>query len=54
MISGNSRLIHKIGLGLFSSVKISNGRPPEMPPFNPVEHGLSQDFILTNFTKMKG
>ena len=33
---------------------ISNGKPPSMKPFNPVEHGLNQDFVLTNFTKMKG
>lgn len=25
-----------------------------MKPFNPVEHGLSANFVLTNFTKMKG
>ena len=31
-----------------------NGKPPKMKPFNPLDHGLSADFILTNFTKMKG
>ena len=54
MISGKSKLISRIGFGSFSSVKIPNGRPPVMPPFDPVQHGLSKDFILTNFTKMKG
>lgn len=32
----------------------SNGSPPAMRPFRPEEHGLSSDFVLTNFTKMKG
>lgn len=32
----------------------TNGSPPAMGPFRPEEHGLSSDFILTNFTKMKG
>ncbi len=50
MISGKSGLVR--GIGLFSSMK--NGRPVNCQPFNPVEHGLSEEFILTNFTKMKG
>jgi len=54
MLSGKSKLIQQISLGCFSSLKVKNGRPPMMTPFNPVEHGLSSDFILTNFTKMKG
>jgi hypothetical protein len=54
MLSGKSKLVKKIGLELFSSVKILNGKPPILPPFNPIEHGLSKDFILTNFTKLKG
>lgn len=32
----------------------SNGKPPPMKPFEPVEHGLDANFVLTNFTKMKG
>jgi len=54
MLSGKSKLIQQISLGCFSSLKVKNGRPPMMTPFNPVEHGLSSEFILTNFTKMKG
>ncbi len=54
MLSGKSKLISGISSRLFSSVKLDNGRPPVMAPFNPEDHGLSKDFILTNFTKMKG
>lgn len=54
MLSGKSKLIPQINLQYFSSSKIKNGRPPIMPHFNPLDHGLSSDFILTNFTKMKG
>lgn len=32
----------------------SNGKPQNYKPFNPVEHGLPSDFVLTNYTKMKG
>lgn len=32
----------------------SNGQPGQVRPFNPTEHGLPADFILTNYTKMKG
>lgn len=32
----------------------SNGKPQQMKPFDPVEHGLPADFVLTNYTKMKG
>lgn len=39
---------------LFSSDSASNGKPPAMKPFEPTEHGLTADFVLTNFTKMKG
>ena len=39
---------------LVPKMRNSNGKPPSMKPFNPVEHGLSEDFVLTNFTKMKG
>jgi hypothetical protein len=47
------------GLGLlpgacFSSGGSGNGKPRAMKPFDPVEHGLKNDFVLTNFTKMKG
>lgn len=33
---------------------LDNGQPPNIPPFKPEDHGLSSDFIMTNFTKMKG
>lgn len=32
----------------------SNGKPENMKPFVPTEYGLSADFVLTNYTKMKG
>ena len=32
----------------------SHGKPPNQEPFNPSQYGLSSDFIMTNFTKMKG
>jgi hypothetical protein len=32
----------------------SNGKPPPVPRFDPADHGLRSDYILTNFTKMKG
>ncbi|KAL4441604.1 hypothetical protein ABPG74_021536 [Tetrahymena malaccensis] len=32
-----------------STSKIPNGRPQPRKEWNPVEHGLSQDFVLTNF-----
>jgi hypothetical protein len=32
----------------------SNGKQVKMKPFNPAEHNLPPDFILTNYTKMKG
>jgi hypothetical protein len=38
----------------FSTGVSSNGKPPKMAPFNPLDHGLNASFILTNFTKMKG
>jgi hypothetical protein len=33
---------------------VNNGKPPPLPRFDPVSHGLNADFVLTNFTKMKG
>jgi hypothetical protein len=41
-------------LGYSFSTYPPNGKPPPMPIFDPVDHGLRSDFILTNFTKMKG
>lgn len=41
MFLGKPKLISKVGLELFSSVKVKNGRPPVLPPFNPKDHGLS-------------
>lgn len=41
-------------LGYSFSAYPSNGKPPPTRPFDPVEHGLRSDYILTNFTKMKG
>lgn len=38
----------------YSQAFQSNGKPPPMKPFEPVEHGLEANFVLTNFTKMKG
>ena len=32
----------------------SKGKPPKMNPFSPQDHGLPHDFVLTNYTKMKG
>lgn len=34
--------------------RVSTGRPPVLPRFDPVVHGLAPDFVLTKFTKMKG
>lgn len=31
-----------------------NGKPPKRKAFDPVDYGLSESFVLTNFTKMKG
>lgn len=39
---------------LFSTSGTNNGKPKPMKPFEPLEYGLSKDFVLTNFTKMKG
>lgn len=47
------RLTHHLA-AFFSDSYPSNGKPPQMKPFNPVEHGLKPDFVLTNYTKMKG
>lgn len=33
---------------------ISHGKPPQMKPFDPLKYGLTSDFVMTNFTKMKG
>lgn len=33
---------------------LTNGKPPKIKPFVPEDHGLSTDFVLTNYTKMKG
>lgn len=42
-------------LAAFSQLNTpSNGKPAPMKPFLPTEHGLSEGFLLTNFTKMKG
>jgi len=38
----------------FSTRQPSNGKPKPLKPFDPVSYGLSKDFVLTNFTKMKG
>lgn len=38
----------------FFSEYPTNGEPPRMKPFDPVEHGLKADFVMTNYTKMKG
>ena len=51
---GKFKSIIQFGLNKFSSNKVDNGRPPNQIPFKPEDHGLSHDFILTNFTKMKG
>lgn len=48
-------LKHKAHSLVFSLVQFqSNGKPKPMKPFNPLDHGLPKDFILTNYTKMKG
>ena len=39
---------------LFSTSLPSNGKPPALAPFDPTQHGLDANFVLTNFTKMKG
>ena len=49
---GRSTLIQRVAYSLSS--KVNNGKPPPLPRFDPVSHGLSADFVLTNFTKMKG
>lgn len=46
-------------IGLFNQyIKVmfstSNGKPKADKPFHPPDYGLSPDFVLTNFTKMKG
>jgi len=33
---------------------LTSGKPPPVKPFVPAEHGLREDFVLTNYTKMKG
>jgi len=33
---------------------LASGKPPLVRPFVPAEHGLKEDFVLTNYTKMKG
>jgi selenide, water dikinase len=38
----------------FSSLFKFNGRPAERKPWKPEEHGLSKDFVLTNFSDLKG
>ena len=30
------------------------GKPPKRPIFKPEEHGLDKDFLLTNFSDLKG
>ena len=48
----------KRGLGRFgarlSTSLPANGKPPPRAPFEPTQHGLDGNFVLTNFTKMKG
>jgi hypothetical protein len=39
---------------LFSTTPFQNGKPPAMKRFDPLDYGLTSDFVLTNFTKMKG
>lgn len=44
-------------LGLLANTlrhELSNGKPPNIKPFVPSEYGLPSDFVLTNYTKMKG
>ena len=43
-----------LGRALFSTGLPSNGKPPALAPFDPTQHGLDGNFVLTNFTKMKG
>lgn len=48
-------LKHRAHRLVFSVVQSkSNGKPKNMKPFDPLDHGLPKDFILTNYTKMKG
>lgn len=48
-------LKHKFNSLLLPLVQYrSNGKPQKMKIFDPVEHGLPADFVLTNYTKMKG
>ena len=56
MIRGKAitaELVRRVRAG-FSSMLPRNGKPPARKPFDPVEHGLDSNFVLTNFTKMKG
>ena len=48
------RGMNVLSRAFFSEGLPRNGKPPAMKPFDPVEHGLEADFVLTNFTKMKG
>jgi|JI6StandDraft_1071083.scaffolds.fasta_scaffold13653_7 hypothetical protein len=34
--------------------RAASGKPPQVKPFLPAEYGLKEDFVLTNYTKMKG
>jgi hypothetical protein len=47
------RLFFKKGTNKYA-FSLDNGQPPNLPPFKPEDHGISPDFIMTNFTKMKG
>ena len=48
------RGLGSLGRAYFSTSLPANGKPPSVPPFDPIQHGLDANFILTNFTKMKG
>ncbi len=52
LMIGLKSKIHRLVLPLVHYK--SNGKPQNYKPFNPVEHGLPSDFVLTNYTKMKG
>ena len=52
-LTSQANMAAKISFNVSSTIT-TNGRPAQRKPWNPVDHGLSADFVLTNFTELKG